>query len=242
MTFSSIRSEIAAFLSCDEPQRVAEAPVQSLEPRTLFAVAFQPIAYYTVSKRPEWEAVADLNNDGRPDMVTTSQLKDRISLLINQPDGSFVNTDNVRFDNARPVSAADFDGDGNQDLVLSTRRRGKDTSGGISVIRGNGDGTFQARERYDLDNASRAIVAQDVNGDGKPDVVVASNEKIAVLLNNGDGTLARNVKYKGFESRIAEITVADVNNDAMADLIAATPKRSGVSILLGSPSAPGTFS
>jgi hypothetical protein len=241
MTCSSIWSKLASVFPSTGAARADASAAEPLESRTLFAVAFQPIAYYTVSKRPEWVAVADLNNDGRPDMVTTSLVKDRISLLINQPDGSFVNTENLQFANPRSVAAADLDGDGNQDLIFSTTRQGEDRAGGVSVLRGNGDGTFQPRERYQLDNASRAIVAADVNGDARPDVVIASNEKIAVLLNNGDGTLARNVKYKGFESRISEVVVADVNNDAAPDLIAATPRRSGVSILLNNAAAPGTF-
>jgi hypothetical protein len=229
MTFPSIRSKILPAVS-----NVPEA----LEGRTLFTVAFQDIGYYNVSKHPDWMAVGDMNNDGRPDIVTVSQVKDRISLLANQPDGSFVNSTNRDLSNPRSVAVADLNGDGNQDIIATNGGKGSSKEG-LSVFLGNGDGTFQDRIRYDLENASRAIVAQDVNGDGKPDVVVAANEKLAVFLNTGDGTLTRIDKYKGFDSRISEIIVADVNNDSAPDLLAATPKRSGVSILLGNLSAPG---
>lgn len=228
MTFRPIRSKIPPVSFVSEP----------LERRTLFAVAFQDIAYYTVSKHPEWMAVGDMNNDGRPDIVTVSQVKDRISLLANQPDNSFVNSTNRDLSNPRSIAIADLDGDGNQDLIATNGGKGSSKEG-LSIFMGNGDGTFQDRVRYDLENASRAIVAQDVNGDGKPDVVVAANEKLAVFLNNGDGTLMRIAKYKGFESRIAEIIVADVNNDSAPDLLAATPKQDGVSILFGNLASPG---
>jgi hypothetical protein len=239
MTFSSNRSHPVSVPAVRRAS-VARA-TESLESRTLFAVAFQEIAYFNVAKRPDDLVAVDLNNDGRPDVVTVSQLKDRVSILINQPDGSLITKDNRELSNPRSVTAADLDGDGNQDLILTTAKSGGNNERGVSVFRGNGDGTFDPREPYDLENASRAIVAQDVNNDGRPDVIVASNEKIAVFINNGDGTLARNVKYKGFDSRIADIIIADVNNDAAPDLLAATPKRSGVSIVFGNPAALGTF-
>ncbi len=235
MTRSSNQPEIASpVVSPRLSPRASHVPAaaESLESRTLFAVAFQPIAYYTVSRKPESLAVGDFNNDTRPDMVSSSLLKDRISLLINQVDGSFVNTDNLDIDNPRAVATGDFNGDGNIDLVYTASRDSGNKDGGVNIRLGNGDGTFQSRLRYKLDNAGRAITVADLNGDGKPDLVVSANEKLAVFLNNGDGTLADRVKYKGLESKTTEILAADVNNDGAPDLLAATP-RTGVSVLFG---------
>jgi hypothetical protein len=203
MTRSSIRSKLASFVdSRRRPSaRAASAAMapESLELRTLFAVAFQPIAYYTVSKKPESLAVGDFNNDGRPDMVTASQVKDRISLLINQVDGSFVNTDNLDVDNPRTVATGDFNSDGNIDMVFTASQGSSNDEGGVNIRFGNGDGTFQNRVRYKLDNAGRAITVADLNGDTKPDLIISANEKLAVLL-NVNGTFPDRVKYKGLNS------------------------------------------
>lgn len=84
------------------------------------------------------------------------------------------------------VNTADFDGDGNLDLVLPG-------SGVIMVHRGNGDGTFLAPTSYahNLPNNAVQFVIGDFNGDGRPDIFTPSyavNAANSVLINRGDGT------------------------------------------------------
>ena len=82
------------------------------------------------------------------------------------------------------IIATDFDGDGKQDLAVA------DSSNSISVLPGNGDGTFQPAISFVAGNSPNSIAAGDFNGDAKPDLVTANiptdvgGYSISVLINN----------------------------------------------------------
>jgi len=83
------------------------------------------------------------------------------------------------------VAVADFNGDGKLDLAVATG------TGPLSILLGNGDGTFTAAPAVPLavEEANNVVVA-DFNGDGKPDIAIslADANEVQVLLGNGDGT------------------------------------------------------
>ncbi len=92
---------------------------------------------------------------------------------------------------ANVLTPGDLNGDGNRDLVITTN--GIDNKGGsVYVLLGNADGTFQTAVTYPTAGASSAAaVIDDVNGDGKLDIVsVSDTQQISVLLGKGDGTFA----------------------------------------------------
>ena len=97
--------------------------------------------------------------------------------------------------------AVDLRGNGHLDLLAI------DPSKGVDVFLGNGDGTFQAPTPVAISSpgCTGAMTAGDVNHDGKPDLVVASNQSgdgIYVLIGNGDGTFQAPVFYpQGVEFR-----------------------------------------
>src|SRR5439155_1239735 len=88
---------------------------------------------------------------------------------------------------AHPSSVAvdDFNEDGKPDLVVANSLG--DT---VSVLLGNGDGTFRPAANYAVGTDPRSVAVGDFNGDGKPDLAVANtgSSTISVLLGNGDGT------------------------------------------------------
>ncbi len=98
------------------------------------------------------------------------------------------------------------------------------------MLLGNGDGTFQSAVNYNSggENALSIAVA-DVNGDGKPDLLVANecvdsscaNGSVSVLLGNGDGTFQAAVNYNSGGYDAYSIAVADVNGDGNPDLLVA---------------------
>ena len=92
------------------------------------------------------------------------------------------------FASAGALTTADLNGDGNGDLVVLNNVLS--TSGSISVLLGDADGTFQTAVSYPTAGAGTiAADIDDVNGDGKLDIVTVSNDQqISVLLGKGDGT------------------------------------------------------
>jgi hypothetical protein len=139
------------------------------------------------------------------------------------------------------VAVADLNGDGTPDMVVS----GETLSNSIAVttvgvLLGNGNGTFQPVVDYAAGGPQVGnITVADVNGDGKPDIVVVSNGGVSILLGNGDGTFQPAVTY---EAPASSVAVADVNGDGKADLVVSINEgadQPGLGILLGN--GDGTF-
>jgi hypothetical protein len=129
------------------------------------------------------------------------------------------------------VVVGDFNNDGKLDLVVGS-------SGGVSVLLGNGDGTFQlpltvALPRgITLNSASRHLFAADFNRDGELDL--AECNSAVVLLGRGDGTFQTPISY----SVPGPLAAGDLNGDRKPDL-AVRRSAGAVSILLGN--GDGTF-
>ncbi len=141
---------------------------------------------------------------------------------------------------AMSVAVGDLNLDGIPDLVVANQ-----SPGTVSVLLGNGDGTFQAAVSYDsgagIGGLSESVAIADVNGDGKPDLVVgnhANSNSVGVLLGNGDGTFQPVVTQPGLGFWF--VAVADVNGDGRPDLIGECPISGGfVGVALGN--GDGTF-
>ncbi|MGA2743050.1 MAG: Ig-like domain repeat protein [Candidatus Sulfotelmatobacter sp.] len=129
----------------------------------------------------------------------------------------------------------DFNHDGKLDLVVLNN--GDQT---ISVLLGNGDGTFQPQVTYAVGHQSQGIAMGDFNGDGNLDLVVSNyiDDTVSVLLGNGNGTFAPQVTY-ATAHRPQGIAVADFNGDGHLDLAVVATFGADVSILLGQ--GDGTF-
>src|SRR5262249_38154553 len=116
------------------------------------------------------------------------------------------------------VTVADLNGDGKADLIVANQCYS--CLVGVGVLLGNGDGSFQPVQTYDsgADGAVYVAVA-DVNGDGKPDVLVSNlcyacgNGVVGVLLGNGDGSLQTAQTYSAGGIGAHAIVVGDVNRD-----------------------------
>jgi VCBS repeat protein/FG-GAP repeat protein len=149
---------------------------------------------------------------------------------------SFTKTDYAAGSNPHSVAVGDFNGDGKLDLALANSG-----SNNVSVLLGNGEGTFQAAVNYSAGTTPSYVAVGDFNGDGKLDLAVANygSNNISVLLGNGDGTFQAAVNYAA-GSGPSSVAVADFNGDGKLDL-AVSDNASGsvVGVLLGN--GDGTF-
>lgn len=133
------------------------------------------------------------------------------------------------------VAVGDFNGDGKRDLAVVNS-----SSADVSVLLGNGDGTFQSAINYGAGSLHPNFVAVgDFNGDHRLDLVIAngSANSVSILLGNGNGTFQNPVQYSVGVSA-TYVTVADFNNDKKLDVLVSTqpvgPLYQGtIKILLG---------
>jgi hypothetical protein len=171
--------------------------------------------------------VADLNGDGKPDLVAAStSFNDPVSVLVNAGNGTFQGAQayDVGPGSApglRSLAIASFTGDKIPDLAVTNF-----TAGDVSILLGNGNGTFQPQRRFNAAPQDDAIIAVDLNGDKFTDLAVlqhSPNDKgatLAVLLGRGDGTFRPPEKLITTFTEGAGIVLAgDLNHDRKQDLV-----------------------
>ena len=193
---------------------------------------FQAQKTLATGSNPGSVAVADLNGDGKQDLVTPNGGDSTFSVLFGNGDGTF-QPQQVIASGAAPsyVAAADVNGDGKPDLIVANRG-----SNNVGVLLGNGDGTFQAQQTFPTDTWPVDVVVADVNGDGKSDLEVCNYGTVSIMLGNGDGTFQTQKSYNvGSYPRC--VAAADLNGDGKKDLAVACEDY--VAVLLGN--GDGTF-
>lgn len=135
------------------------------------------------------------------------------------------------------VAVGDLDGDGTPDLAVAS---GAISTGKVTVLLGNGDGTVGTRYAYGVGNTPRSVVIGDLDGDGTLDLVVANSESpyVSVLLGAGNGTFGARSDY-ATGGPAYSAALGDLNADGALDLVVATYSTGKVAVLLGN--GDGTF-
>ena len=197
---------------------------------------FQPmVAYSTGSGSGPYEVkAADINGDGRLDLLTANHTNNSASVLLGTSTGTFGAATSYSMGSGYSpvaIAVADANADGKPDLFLNNS-----TNNTIGVLLSTSSSVFQPVVIYSVASGSgmAGLLATDINNDTKLDLLVANrNSSATVLLGIGNGTFQAPVNYStGSGSVPNDIAVADVKSDGQPDIIVADQAGSAVKVLL----------
>jgi len=206
--------------------------------------SFQPPVSYTVENGIHGTmglVIGDVNGDGNLDLAASAYAGNgTICTLLGNGDGTFQPQIVSQTDSTYPnfSAIADFNADGKPDLaVANTANRS-----GVSILIGNGDGTFAPSTVLSSDGDPIIIAAADLNGDHLPDIAFANEawhaNDVQIYLNNGDGTFGEAAKVQA-SGNVSSVTIEDLDSDGKSDLIFTNVEAGTVSVAQGN--GDGTF-
>jgi hypothetical protein len=189
--------------------------------------------------------LVDLNEDGNLDILTTSNQQNSFATMFGNGRGGFSPGPAATFPAGQGRYAfafGDLDGDGHLDAVIASGNNEFAEPGRVVMLRGDGKGGFKLLSETPVPTGPRYVTLGDVNGDGRPDIVLShGSNQLSILLNQGGGKFAPGSRYDLGTAAWA-VAVADVNRDKSNDLVVATVD--SVTVLLNGKSgfvpAPGS--
>lgn len=191
---------------------------------------------------PREPVIADFNRDGTPDFAVVCATG-FVSVFLGTGNGAFgsradfsalIQRNPAESDLSTSLEVADMNNDGIDDLITANLNSFVLPPGSVSVLLGNGDGTFRPSQQFPVSDGPIFARAADMNGDGYIDVVATNSRSntVSVLLGNGDGTLqsARDFPTGGYPRKLA---IGDFNEDGFPDVLVTDYDTYTCSLLMG---------
>jgi VCBS repeat protein len=208
---------------------------------------------FPVAAGPQAVAAGDFNSDGKVDlMATLNDPQLSLALLTGTGTGTFnppIYFPNTSGFDSPAIAATDLNSDGKLDLVvmhtIGCYIPPCTIADSITILLGNGNGTFQTPSEVDVGTGPIAMAVVDLNGDGIKDVAIGGgNTELSVLLGVGNGTFVQQpvvtlVPGGDLFSACNDIGVGDLNRDGIQDLVVPLGNGEGNAILIGNGN--GTF-
>jgi len=193
------------------------------------------VSEVVAGNEPAGVILDDFNRDGRIDLAVANYGDNTVSIFMGASGEKFAPKVNYAT-GAEPTGlvAADLRGTGKLDIVtVNIGSGGVDAPGSVSVLLGNGNGTFQKHVDYPVGNYPTGVVADDFNGDGKLDLAVSNaySNTVSILFGNGDGTFQSQVAIT-VGNQPMSIAVGDFNGDGKLDLVTSCVESGVLSVLL----------
>lgn len=208
---------------------------------TAFGQCFQRReVFYGLHNGPRAIAVGDVNNDGRPDLITADYFNHQVTVLwnYNSTSGRFQIANSYGTGNGPiSVAAGDVNGDGFIDLVTANAE-----SNTVTLLRGNSSASFDRYETanrtdYSVGIAPYSVAISDVNRDGRLDLITANitSNNVTVLRGKAGGGFDR-ADYAAADGP-GSVAVGDVNNDGRPDMITGNFSNNTLTVLRGNASS-----
>ncbi len=193
------------------------------------------------SSRAYGGLATDLNQDGHVDLTIVNEDTADLRIFMNEADGTglfedFMQPTTPVNDRASPSEPSDFNRDGFADICVANIN-----TASVSIVLGNGDGTFQPQQEVPVGFAPRGIAVLDVDGDGDIDIVNtnADSGNLSLMLNDGTGVFGPAAFFEGGTFNEWALASADMNEDGRLDLILGS--RGAQRVVVHTSNGDGTF-
>ena len=185
---------------------------------------------------------SDLDGDGWLDLTIVNEDTADLRVFMNLADGSGLYADFIQppfpvGDRASPSEPADFNNDGNVDICVANINVNS-----VSILLGNGDGTYAPQQLVTVGGAPRGICVLDADGDGDTDIVNtnSSSSNLSIMFNDGEGVFGSPTFFDG-GTGVGDwaLAAADMDDDGILDLVVGV--RTSQLILVHRGNGDGTF-